>query len=319
MPAAVGPGGFLGLARTGQPRPSLPPKAYLSTMGTLFIVSTPIGNLADMTGRGAEVLAAADRIVAEDTRRARTLLTHLGIPTRPVSLHAHNEARRTQQLLGWLGEGLDVALVSDAGTPLLSDPGERAVAGALEAGHRVVPVPGASAVLAGLVASGLPCSSFTFHGFLPRRGGQRSRVLERVTSSPETGVLFESPARLGTLLRDLQRVGGGERRIAVCRELTKVHEEVVRGTVTEAIQIFEDRPPRGEVTVVVEGGRSPDQPAGGVDLAALARTALQAGLPPSAAARQVAREGGVTRRVAYDAVRRLRGAHGPGAPRGEEE
>ncbi|NNF26525.1 MAG: 16S rRNA (cytidine(1402)-2'-O)-methyltransferase [Gemmatimonadetes bacterium] len=271
-------------------------------MGTLFVVSTPIGNLADMTGRGADVLASADRIVAEDTRRARTLLSHLAIPTRPVSLQAHNEARRTRQVLEWLSEGLDVALVSDAGTPLLSDPGERAVSSALDAGHSVVPIPGASAILAGLVASGLPCSSFTFHGFPPRQGRKRNKVLERVTSSPETSVLFESPARLGRLLDDLQSLGGGERRIAVCRELTKMHEEVVRGTVSEVIQVFETRPPRGEVTVVVEGGAAPGQKDGGVDLDALAQAAIEAGLPPSAAAKRVARDSGVPRRAAYEAV-----------------
>ena len=288
-------------------------------MGTLFIVSTPIGNLDDMTGRGARVLASADRIVAEDTRRARTLLSHLSIQTRPVSLHAHNEARRTQQLVDWLSEGLDVALVSDAGTPLLSDPGERAVAGALEAGHPVVPVPGASAILAGLVASGLPCSSFTFHGFPPRRAGKRRKVLERVISSPETAVLFESPARLDGLLEELERLGGEQRRVAVCRELTKVHEEVVRGTVAEARRVFRETPARGEVTVIVEGG--PAGPGGrALDLDALAREALQEGLAPSAAARRVAGEAGVPRGVAYDAVRRLRQLQKrpPGAIREEE-
>ncbi|MDH3222531.1 MAG: 16S rRNA (cytidine(1402)-2'-O)-methyltransferase, partial [Gemmatimonadota bacterium] len=178
----------------------------------MFIVSTPIGNLGDLTERGAAVLAAADRIVAEDTRRARTLLAHLGIQSRPVSLHAHNEAKRTAQVVEWLGEGLDVAMVSDAGTPLLSDPGERAVAGAIEAGHTVVPVPGPSAILAGLVASGLPCSSFTFHGFLPRAAGKRAKVLERIESSPETAVIFESPTRLDSLLSDLENRVGNERR-----------------------------------------------------------------------------------------------------------
>lgn len=288
-------------------------------MGTLFVVSTPIGNLADMTGRGAQVLASADRIVAEDTRRARTLLSHLAIPTRPVSLHAHNEARRTGQILDWLNEGLDVALVSDAGTPLLSDPGERAVSGALDAGHAVVPIPGASAILAGLVASGLPCSSFTFHGFPPRQAGKRNKVLERVTSSPETSVLFESPARLGRLLHDLQALGGGERRIAVCRELTKMHEEVVRGSVSQVRQVFETRPPRGEVTVVVEGGPGPGQEGEEADLKALAQSALEAGLRPSAAAKRVARDGRVPRKAAYEAVLGVSKMRKDRSPSREEE
>ena len=287
-------------------------------MGTLYVVSTPIGNLADMTSRGADVLASVDRIVAEDTRRARTLLSHLAISTRPVSLHAHNEARRTQQLVEWLDGGLDVALVSDAGTPLLSDPGERAVARVLDAGHRVVPVPGASALLAGLVASGLPCSSFTFHGFLPRQAGKRSKVLERIESSPETAVLFESPARLGRLLRDLAGQVGEERRIAVCRELTKVHEEVVRGTVSEVLEVFESRSPRGEITVVVEG-RSAEAAPGSARVAESAKAALEAGLPPSAAARQVARETGVPRREAYDVVRRVREGGADSTGQGAEE
>ena len=232
-------------------------------MGRLFIVATPIGNLADLTVRARETLAAAAHILAEDTRRARVLLSHIGVATRPVSLHAHNEAGRIALARRWLGAGDDVALVSDAGTPLLSDPGERLVAAALEDGCAVVPIPGPSAILAGLVASGLPCVPFTFVGFPPRKAGKRARALERIIDATETTVLFESPSRLTGLLDELAALTEARlaaRRIAVCREMTKVHEEVVRGTPAECARHFREHPPRGEVTVVVEGrGRGEEE------------------------------------------------------------
>ena len=283
--------------------------------GTLYIVSTPIGNLADLSARARETLAAADHIFAEDTRRARILLGHIGVATRPTSLHAHNEASRISLARRWLAAGDSVALVSDAGTPLLSDPGERLVNAAIEDGHAVVPVPGPSAILAGLVASGLPCVPFTFVGFLPRKAGQRARALERIIDATETTVLFESPSRLAGLLDDLgARVAanGPERRIAVCREMTKVHEEVFRGTPAEGARHFREHPPRGEVTVVVEGcaGGTGSVDAAGIE--ALAGEALEAGLAPTAAAREVARRSGVSRGAAYEAVMRARAGRGTG-------
>ena len=277
--------------------------------GTLYIVATPIGNLADLSARARETLAAADHIFAEDTRRARILLGHIGVATRPTSLHAHNEASRISLARRWLAAGDSVALVSDAGTPLLSDPGERLVNAAIEDGHAVVPVPGPSAILAGLVASGLPCVPFTFVGFLPRKAGKRARALERIIDATETTVLFESPSRLAGLLDDLAALAaanGPARRIAVCREMTKVHEEVFRGTPAEGARHFREHPPRGEVTVVVEecveGTGSVD--AAGIE--ALAGEALDAGLAPTAAAREVARRSGVSRGAAYEAVMRAR-------------
>ena len=219
----------------------------------LSVVATPIGNLGDVSARARETLAGADRILAEDTRRARPLLGHLGVATRPVSLHAHNEAARTAQARRWLAAGDDVALISDAGTPLLSDPGARLVTAALEDGVPVVPVPGPSALLAGLVASGLPCVPFTFVGFLPRKAGRRARALDRIADAEETTVLFESPHRLRRLLGELSDRLDGERRMAVCREMTKIHEEVVRGTAAECAASFAERRPRGEITLVVEG------------------------------------------------------------------
>ena len=285
--------------------------------GRLYIVATPIGNLADLSARVRESLAAADHILAEDTRRARVLLSHIGVLTRPVSLHAHNEAARVAQAARWLARGDDVALVSDAGTPLLSDPGERLVRRAIDEGSEVVPVPGPSAVLAALVASGLPCVPFTFVGFLPRKAGKRSRSLERIIEARETTVLFESPARLVALLEELAArvaeadparaaASGSRRRVAVCREMTKVHEEVVRGTPGEVADHFRERAPRGEVTVVVEGRGDGDGEADPEAVAALAREALEAGMAPTAAAREVARRAGVPRGVAYEAVMGVR-------------
>ncbi len=309
--------------------------------GRLFVVATPIGNLADLSARARETLAAADHILAEDTRRARVLLSHIGVTARPVSLHAHNEAARVAMATRWLARGDEVALISDAGTPLLSDPGERLVRRAIDEGSEVVPVPGPSAVLAALVASGLPCVPFTFVGFLPRRAGKRSRALEQIIEAREATVLFESPGRLVALLEELSArvaeayparareggaeraaearaaraaAGGSRRRVAVCREMTKVHEEVVRGTPDEVARHFREHAPRGEVTVVVEGRGDGDGEADPAAVAALAREALEAGMAPTAAAREVARRAGVPRGVAYEAVMGVRKGWGGGLP-----
>ena len=293
--------------------------------GTLYVVATPIGNLADLSERAREVLGAADHILAEDTRRARVLLSHIGVAARPLSLHAHNEASRVALARRWLTAGEDVALVSDAGTPLLSDPGERLVGAAIEMGGDVVPIPGPSAILAGLVASGLPCVPFTFVGFPPRKAGRRARALERIIDRAETTVLFESPSRLIGLLDELAaRMGasgpdgtGTEgastavRRVAVCREMTKVHEEVVRGTAAECAARFRERPPRGEVTVVVEGRVRGGGEATGAELDALAADALAAGLAPTAAARRLAARSGIARGVAYEVVQRVKEGRKP--------
>ncbi|RIL00042.1 MAG: 16S rRNA (cytidine(1402)-2'-O)-methyltransferase, partial [Proteobacteria bacterium] len=215
-------------------------------MGTLYLVATPIGNLEDVTLRALRVLREADVVLAEDTRRTRVLLDRHAIAARPRSLHEHNEASRTAELLDALAAGKSVALVSDAGTPLVSDPGERLAAAAIAAGHAVVPVPGASAVLAALVASGLPAALFTFLGFLPRKAGERDRLLAGLRERRETLVLFESPRRVGATLRALAAALGGERRASVARELTKLHEEHVRGPLAELAERFAEGA-RGEV------------------------------------------------------------------------
>lgn len=222
-------------------------------MGTLCLVATPIGNLEDITLRALRVLREAERIYAEDTRRSAILLRHHGIDTRLISLHAHNESARIREVIVALDGDASVALVSDAGSPLVSDPGIRLVDAVVSAGHLVEAIPGASAVIAALTVSGLAPHPFAFLGFLPRRGGARRARLEDYRERSESLVLFESPHRIGALLADALVVFGA-RRACVARELTKVHEEVVRGTLEELAERFREGA-RGEITLVIEGLR----------------------------------------------------------------
>ena len=269
-------------------------------MAILYLVSTPIGNLSDLSGRAARVLGEVERIFAEDTRRTGRLLQHFGVDTPLTSLHQHNEAARAGRVLECLESGGDAAVVSDAGTPLVSDPGARVVDAALEAGHDVVPVPGPSAVLAALVGSGLPADRFVFLGFAPRKGLERRALLQRVADSPETTVLFEAPGRLRRLLADLERACTPGRRVAVAREMTKLHEEFVRGTLAEARAHFGERAPRGEVTLVIDRspGGEPDESAAREVAAGL----LAGGARPSEAVRELMARIGVSRNRAYRIV-----------------
>jgi 16S rRNA (cytidine1402-2'-O)-methyltransferase len=235
--------------------------------GTLYLVATPIGNLDDITLRALRVLREAALVAAEDTRRTRKLLAHHGIPARLVSLREHNEQARAPVLVRRLLAGESIAVVSDAGTPGVSDPGAALVRAAAAAGVPVVPVPGPSAVLAALVASGLPAEPATFAGFLPAGGGaERRRALEALRDLPHTLVLFEAPHRLRRTLEDLL-AALGDRRIAVARELTKVHEEVYRATLSEAVRRFSAEPPRGEFTLVIEGAVGQEADAGAAEAA----------------------------------------------------
>lgn len=272
-------------------------------MAELYLVSTPIGNLADVTFRAIDTLRRVDLVFAEDTRRTRVLMDHYEVRTELRSLHAHNEAARVQTVLESLAQGAALALVSDAGTPLVSDPGGRLVRAVLEAGHRVIPIPGPSAVLAALAASGLPTGAFTFLGFPPRRGGDRQKTLERVAASQETVVLFEAPGRLVRLLEDLERACGPEREMAVARELTKVHEEIRRGGPSVLASHYREAPPRGEVTLVVAPA-----PAIGVDQEEVRKEAgrlLAEGMSPSRAAGALAARLGIARNQAYRVVQSL--------------
>jgi 16S rRNA (cytidine1402-2'-O)-methyltransferase len=225
--------------------------------GTLFLVSTPIGNLGDMSHRAVEVLSSAALVIAEDTRHSRRLLDHYKIGTPLSSYHEHNEAKETPRLVARLQAGDSIALISDAGTPLISDPGSRLVAAAVEAGVPVVPIPGPSAVMAALVASGMSLERFTFYGFLPRKGKERTETIGDVVASRATSVLFEAPTRVGATLDALVEAGAGERRAVVARELTKQFEEFKRGTIAELSRIYKDADPRGEVVLVIEGGPAP--------------------------------------------------------------
>jgi 16S rRNA (cytidine1402-2'-O)-methyltransferase len=277
-------------------------------VGTLHVVATPIGNLEDVTLRALRVLREADLLLAEDTRRTRVLLDRHAIGTRPRSLHAHNEAARVGEALAALAEGRSVALVSDAGTPLVSDPGARLVAAAIEAGHVVSPVPGPSAALAALLVSGLPAAPFAFVGFLPRRPGPRRAALAAWRGRPETLVLFESPRRVGATAREACELLG-DRRACVARELTKLHEEAVRGRLSELAARFAAGA-RGEVTLVIEGAQ-PEAPAEG-EVDGRIRALLAAGRTPRDIAAALARELDVPRRDVYARATALRA--GAGAP-----
>ena len=275
-------------------------------MSTLYLVSTPIGNLGDLSPRAEETLRSVQRILAEDTRRSRLLAERAGATAPLVSVHAHNERERIDRILDWLGAGEDLALVSDAGTPLVSDPGGRVVGAVVEAGHRVVPVPGPSAVLAALVASGLPTGRFAFLGFPERKGRERGQLLERVARSEETVVLFESPQRLRRLLEDLREACGPERNVVVARELTKLHEEIVRGTLEEALRYYDNGPPKGEVTVVVAPSPTIGHPETDIEaVRQLAADLLADGTSPSRVAREVADRLDLARNEAYRIVHDL--------------
>jgi 16S rRNA (cytidine1402-2'-O)-methyltransferase len=225
--------------------------------GTLYLVSTPIGNLGDMTHRAVEVLSSTALIIAEDTRHSRRLLDHYGISTPLSSYHEHNEAKETPKLVARLLAGDSIALISDAGTPLISDPGSRLVAAAVDAKIPVVPVPGASSVLAALVGSGMSLERFTFLGFLPRKGRERSEMISEVVASRSTAVLFEAGNRVAATLNALAEAGAGDRPAVVARELTKQFEEFRRGSVTELAGVYRDADPRGEVVLVIAGADKP--------------------------------------------------------------
>jgi 16S rRNA (cytidine1402-2'-O)-methyltransferase len=268
--------------------------------GRLYIVGTPIGNLGDLAPRARDTLDAVDLVAAEDTRRAGRLLAHFGITAKMLSFFEGNERERTPELVGRLLEGQDVALISDGGMPGISDPGFRLVRACAEEGIDVRVVPGPSAVVAALVLSGLPTDRFVFEGFLPRREGERRRRLEAVAADPRTVVLFESPRRVRALLRDVH-VTLGDRRVAVCRELTKLHEEVLRGTVSEVLAGIADVELKGEIAVVVEGETS--RASGDVEeLVGEVKELVSGGVRKRDAARAVAERHGVSANALYRAL-----------------
>ena len=266
----------------------------------LYVVATPIGNLEDITVRALRVLKEADLIACEDTRHSRKLLEHYGITTPTISYHEHNEAERAAELIKKLQEGASIALVSDAGMPGISDPGYRVIVLAIRNHIPVVPVPGASAALAALAASGLPTDAFHFSGFLPAKQGQRRKALEQIRESDSTEVFYEAPHRLVESIEDVVEVLGPQRPLVVAREITKLHEEFLRGPAAEVLAAVKGHTVRGEITLLIgkaEAG-APRVAAPGVG-ERLAQVMRDQGLDEKAALKVVARELGISRSEAY--------------------
>lgn len=268
--------------------------------GRFILCATPIGNLGDVSARLSETLRSADAVFAEDTRRARTLLEHCGASVRPESYYAGNEAQKSGRLTRLLQSGATVALIADAGTPGVSDPGRRAVRDARRAGAEVSVVPGPSAAVAALAVSGFAGGRFAFEGFLPRRGGDRARRLQALAGEERPAVLFVAPHHLAEDLESLADGLGGERRACVARELTKLYEEVWWGTLAEAADRWGSGTPRGEFTLVIEGAEAGEAPLEGAVAEVLSR--MEEGAAMSDAVREVARSVGLGRRTLYEAV-----------------
>lgn len=272
-------------------------------MGTLYICATPIGNLEDASYRLIRILNEVDLIACEDTRRTQILLKHYQINKPTISYFQHNQRSREDVLLERLKSGESIALVSDAGVPGISDPGHLLIERAWNEGIVVEVIPGPSALISALVVSGLDTSSFVFEGFLPSRAGQRRKELQRMAQEERTIVLYESPRRLLSLLQDMLAVWGN-RRVAVARELTKVHEEVKRGLISEVISYYEQYPPRGEITVVIEGYKKEGSP----DLDRICKEALQLmeqGVGKKEALSQKAREYSVKKSDLYNRILKM--------------
>jgi 16S rRNA (cytidine1402-2'-O)-methyltransferase len=274
--------------------------------GTLYIVATPLGNLGDLSTRAAEVLRSVPVVAAEDTRRTRGLLSHLGASPSLRSFHAHSGDDRLDSLIEILRSGRDIALVSDAGTPTVSDPGTDLVVKARAAGVSVVPIPGASAVVTALSASGLSGDRYLFLGFLPRKGRERTRLLSRAASEEWSVVLFEAPLRVVSLLEDLLSLAGADRTATVARELTKMHEEIRSGTLGDLVDYYTAVPPKGELTIVLQGTGAPaPEPDRTEDAVEQATTLLAEGLSRREVVRRLTASLGLPRNEAYKLVMEL--------------
>ena len=270
--------------------------------GTLYVVATPLGNLGDLSPRAADTLKRVAAVAAEDTRHSKPLLNHAGSQAELVSFHAHSSDRALERILRILSKGGDVALITDAGTPAISDPGVVLVAAARERGIPIVTIPGPTAVAASLAVSGIPGDRYSFLGFLPRKGSDRRRLLDLIAKSEWTVVVFEAPNRVTQLLADLIEVCGPERRVAVSRELTKVFEETRSGTLQDLSEHYAEAPVRGEVTVVVAGTGKPRAEEPRVDPSDRAKALLASGLSRKDVAERVAEETGISRNAAYKLV-----------------
>lgn len=273
--------------------------------GALVIVATPIGNLGDLSPRAVEALAGADAIACEDTRRTRKLLSHAGVkaPTL-ITVNDHTEVRQVRALLARVEAGERVAVVTDAGTPGISDPGERLVAAAGAAGLDVEVVPGASAAIAALVVSGLPTGRFVFEGFLPRSGSGRTERVDALRNEQRTAILYEAPHRVRRTVAELEEAFGPERRLAIVRELTKLHEEVWRGTLAGAVARLAEKEPRGEYVLILGGAAPPAAPSAD-DVTRALRSRIAAGDDKKTATAEVAKELRVSKRTVYEIATRL--------------
>lgn len=280
--------------------------------GTLYVVATPIGNLEDITYRAVRVLREADLIACEDTRHSAKLLQHYGIDKPTVSYHEHNEAARAEELVAKLEQGLTVAQVSDAGMPGISDPGYRVIRLAIERGVPVVPVPGASALIAGLAASGLPTDSFQFFGFMPSKSGQRRTMLESLRQIPHasifhTTIFYEAPHRIAATMQDIVEILGPEQPVVLARELTKIHEEFIRGTAAEVLARTQAQELRGEITLLIGKSEAQEPQAVVKDIAQrLEEIMREEKLDEKAALKILAKERGLSKSEVYRELQRRR-------------
>jgi len=297
--------------QVGRDPPSsiLDPRSGMNVMpGLLYIVATPIGNLEDITLRALRVLKEVDVIAAEDTRHTRTLLSRYDIHTPLTSYHEHNERTKAQPLVERLLSGEKIALVSDAGTPAISDPGYRLIVESLAAGIRVIPLPGASALAATLSASGLPTDRFAFEGFLPSKKQERKAKLRELANEPRTVIFYEAPHRLVEALQDLEQIFG-ERQIAVGRELSKVHEEFLRGSVNEVLGRLADREIKGEITIVVHGCTDPSE-AAPEEISAELRRLIDEGMGVKHISEVLGERHRISKREIYQMALKLKGEKG---------
>lgn len=278
------------------------------SVGTLYLVATPIGNLEDITLRALRILKAVDRVLAEDTRHSGQLLKHFQIQKPLLSYHAHNQAQRTPELVIQLQAGESMALISDAGMPGISDPGHLLTLACIAVGIPVVPIPGATAAITALVGSGFATDRFVFEGFLPSPATARQESLTRLQIEPRTLIFYEAPHRLTATLTAMIEAWGGERSVCVARELTKLHEEFWRGSLQLALTYFQAHPPRGEITLVVAGSVPLDLPVSEADLRRELQDLIKAGVSRSQASRQLAQQLGRDRRELYRLALTLQGS-----------
>ena len=275
--------------------------------GVLYVVATPIGNRDDITLRALDILRQVDLIAAEDTRKSGSLLAHYGIKNRLISFHEHNEKKRTPELIGKLLDGKTIALVSTAGTPLISDPGYRLIEAAIANKIMIMPIPGVTAAIAAMSVSGLPTNSFSFIGFTPKKKAKRLKFLTELNTEPRPLIFYESPIRILSLLEEIISCMG-DRRAVLAREMTKVHEEFVRGTASQILQTIRDRPAlKGECTLLVAGSEASEQ----ID-AEVVKTEIEAALQkgqtsPSEIASAIAKKYGLTKNAAYGLVLKIKG------------